>query len=350
MDRPPLIAHENAPPAARDAIGALSRLACERTLDVRQMSRSAETTAPHEDPAARSLHQGFGWHPPGLGRVGHWPGGGQGSQLAHPPRVRVGKPGVDALDSVLLGTWPLRPVRRARLRHERMAGRRPDAGSMGRGSRGGHRGGRTRRAGDAARHLAGRRYLHPLCGPASGTRGTADSLRRLRPRGATGAGRPPRRRRTAPWWSWRGLPGQKTTRRSGRCSHRASFPAAPRAAGVVQRSMLEDHHRRGRGGAAGGARATWTSTALLAGSARRHWFFTRANDEVVPIAEGRLLASGIPGAEFVELDSRNHILLEQEPAWQRFCEAVLAFLRAEGHGRATRRSRRCRHASVRCWR
>ena len=38
------------------------------------------------------------------------------------------------------------------------------------------------------------------------------------------------------------------------------------------------------------------------------------------------MAGGIPGAEFVELDSRNHILLEQEPAWQRFCEAVLAFL------------------------
>lgn len=50
------------------------------------------------------------------------------------------------------------------------------------------------------------------------------------------------------------------------------------------------------------------------------------NDEVVPVSEGRLLASGIPGAEFVELDSRNHILLEPEPAWQRFREAVLAFL------------------------
>jgi pimeloyl-ACP methyl ester carboxylesterase/DNA-binding CsgD family transcriptional regulator len=50
-------------------------------------------------------------------------------------------------------------------------------------------------------------------------------------------------------------------------------------------------------------------------------------DEAVPIAEARLLASSIPGAEFVELDSRNHILLEQEPAWSRFCDAVLAFLR-----------------------
>lgn len=50
------------------------------------------------------------------------------------------------------------------------------------------------------------------------------------------------------------------------------------------------------------------------------------NDEVISVAEGRLIASGIPGAEFVELDSRNHVLLEHEPAWQRFQEAVLAFL------------------------
>jgi pimeloyl-ACP methyl ester carboxylesterase/DNA-binding CsgD family transcriptional regulator len=49
-------------------------------------------------------------------------------------------------------------------------------------------------------------------------------------------------------------------------------------------------------------------------------------DEVAPVEEGRLLASGIPGAEFVELDSRNHVLLEQEPAWERFKEAVLSFL------------------------
>ncbi|MGH8202971.1 MAG: alpha/beta fold hydrolase [Steroidobacteraceae bacterium] len=53
------------------------------------------------------------------------------------------------------------------------------------------------------------------------------------------------------------------------------------------------------------------------------------DDEVIPVAEGRFLASGIPGAEFVELDSRNHILLAHEPAWQRFQEAVLTFLRPE---------------------
>ena len=51
------------------------------------------------------------------------------------------------------------------------------------------------------------------------------------------------------------------------------------------------------------------------------------NDEVVHIDEGRLLATAIPGAEFIELDSRNHVLLEHEPAWQRFREAVLPLLR-----------------------
>src|SRR5213076_358688 len=49
-------------------------------------------------------------------------------------------------------------------------------------------------------------------------------------------------------------------------------------------------------------------------------------DAVIPLAEGRLLASAIPGAQFVELDSKNHILLESEPAWARFQDVVLEFL------------------------
>ena len=43
-----------------------------------------------------------------------------------------------------------------------------------------------------------------------------------------------------------------------------------------------------------------------------------------------MLASTIPGAQFVELDSKNHILLENEPAWDRFREAVLDFLEIGG--------------------
>jgi len=49
------------------------------------------------------------------------------------------------------------------------------------------------------------------------------------------------------------------------------------------------------------------------------------SDEVVPLSEGRLLAAEIPGAEFVELESRNHVLLEHEPAWRDFQDAVLTF-------------------------
>jgi pimeloyl-ACP methyl ester carboxylesterase/DNA-binding CsgD family transcriptional regulator len=49
-------------------------------------------------------------------------------------------------------------------------------------------------------------------------------------------------------------------------------------------------------------------------------------DAVVPLAEGRLLASRIAGAQFVELESKNHILLENEPAWTRFQQVALDFL------------------------
>ena len=48
-------------------------------------------------------------------------------------------------------------------------------------------------------------------------------------------------------------------------------------------------------------------------------------DEAVSPAQGRLLAARIPHATLVELDSRNHILFESEPAWARFKEEVLAF-------------------------
>ncbi|MBP7777832.1 MAG: alpha/beta fold hydrolase [Acidobacteria bacterium] len=49
------------------------------------------------------------------------------------------------------------------------------------------------------------------------------------------------------------------------------------------------------------------------------------DDVIAPLSEGRRLATSIPGAQFVELDSRNHVLLEDEPAWTRFQEAVLDF-------------------------
>jgi pimeloyl-ACP methyl ester carboxylesterase/DNA-binding winged helix-turn-helix (wHTH) protein len=49
-------------------------------------------------------------------------------------------------------------------------------------------------------------------------------------------------------------------------------------------------------------------------------------DAVASFSQGRKLAAMIPGARFVPLDSRNHILLEHEPAWSRFVDEVHRFL------------------------
>jgi pimeloyl-ACP methyl ester carboxylesterase/DNA-binding CsgD family transcriptional regulator len=49
-------------------------------------------------------------------------------------------------------------------------------------------------------------------------------------------------------------------------------------------------------------------------------------DALVPFAEGRRLATLIPGARFVALQSRNHILLADEPAWTQFQAELRDFL------------------------
>jgi len=52
------------------------------------------------------------------------------------------------------------------------------------------------------------------------------------------------------------------------------------------------------------------------------------NDAAIPFEEGRILAAGIPGARFVALESRNHLILENEPAWSRLLEEVTTFLKS----------------------
>ena len=49
-------------------------------------------------------------------------------------------------------------------------------------------------------------------------------------------------------------------------------------------------------------------------------------DASVPFEQGRRLAAGIPGARFVPLASRNHLILEDEPAFPRFLEELRGFL------------------------
>src|SRR3954454_6980292 len=50
------------------------------------------------------------------------------------------------------------------------------------------------------------------------------------------------------------------------------------------------------------------------------------DDRVVPVEEGRLLAALIPDARLMLLESSNHILLADEPAWGYFVSEVDAFL------------------------
>jgi DNA-binding CsgD family transcriptional regulator len=81
------------------------------------------------------------------------------------------------------------------------------------------------------------------------------------------------------------------------------------------------------------SRATIDVTAVL-GEVRAPTLVLHARgDAVVPIAEGQILAAGIPGAQFVELASKNHVLLESEPAWGRFCDEVLEFCGLKGSAR-----------------
>src|ERR1700716_2888315 len=50
------------------------------------------------------------------------------------------------------------------------------------------------------------------------------------------------------------------------------------------------------------------------------------SDARVPFELGRRMAAGIPGARFVPLESPNHIMLEGEPALERFLEELKAFI------------------------
>jgi len=49
-------------------------------------------------------------------------------------------------------------------------------------------------------------------------------------------------------------------------------------------------------------------------------------DAAMPFAQGRLIASRIPRARLVPLESRNHVLLPRDPAWAAFVSEVRRFL------------------------
>jgi pimeloyl-ACP methyl ester carboxylesterase len=53
-------------------------------------------------------------------------------------------------------------------------------------------------------------------------------------------------------------------------------------------------------------------------------------DRATPVELGREMAAAIPGARFETLDSGNHVPLGTEPAFARFCDAVVDFVRGAG--------------------
>jgi pimeloyl-ACP methyl ester carboxylesterase/DNA-binding CsgD family transcriptional regulator len=54
--------------------------------------------------------------------------------------------------------------------------------------------------------------------------------------------------------------------------------------------------------------------------------FHVTSDAMIPFAMGRRLASLLPDARFIPLDGNNHILLPDEPAWERFISELHGFL------------------------
>jgi DNA-binding NarL/FixJ family response regulator len=63
--------------------------------------------------------------------------------------------------------------------------------------------------------------------------------------------------------------------------------------------------------------------------------FHSRGDMRVPFEEGCKLAAAIPGSRFVPLETSNHVLLPDEPAWKAFHDELASFL-----GRNASESRR----------
>lgn len=76
-------------------------------------------------------------------------------------------------------------------------------------------------------------------------------------------------------------------------------------------------------------------TDMLSGLEVPTLVFHSRRDAAVPFEEGRYLATSIADARFVPLNSSNHLLLENEPAWQAFLDALWSFI---GPGNRPRRT------------
>ena len=57
-------------------------------------------------------------------------------------------------------------------------------------------------------------------------------------------------------------------------------------------------------------------------------FLHSDRDAVAPLSEGKILASQIPDASFVQLDSPNHLLFSSEPDFERMIASIESFVRS----------------------
>ncbi len=123
-----------------------------------------------------------------------------------------------------------------------------------------------------------------------------------------------------------------------------------RAAALVQRPVPEDDRRR-RWPARCCARAPKPTSQRLVPQVRTPTLVVHARDDASRRSpRAACWPREIPGAQFVELDSRNHVLLEHEPAWARFQDAVLEFTGRGGSAAESRLRQRCHRANARRWR
>ena len=84
---------------------------------------------------------------------------------------------------------------------------------------------------------------------------------------------------------------------------------------------------------------SWIDVSASAARVRCPTLVLHANqDAIVPFEEGRILAALIPGARLETLESRNHVLLEHEPAWSRLLEQLGQFIQAPAQPLPERRA------------
>ena len=118
-------------------------------------------------------------------------------------------------------------------------------------------------------------------------------------------------------WSRRSGPGGRPlTRPSATCSARCSFRTARPSRRPGTRICFDaPPPPRPRCGCS--KRAARSTSATSRREVRARTLVVHARDDrVVPVEEGRLLAALIPDARLILLESANHILLADEPAWQ----------------------------------